>query len=88
MSRYPAILERVLAPQRGGFPPDLARQVLQLTFAPEDVERYVELSAKAQDGALTEDERAELEDYLSVNDFLMILKAKAEASLHQQNPAA
>jgi hypothetical protein len=45
------------------------------------------LSAKAQRGKLSASEQAQLNDYLNFNDFLMILKAKAEASL-QHDPAA
>lgn len=84
----PAILERVIDPQRGSFPPELARHILKFTFPPEDRACYLALSAKAQDGSLTPDERALLEDYLNVDDLLMILKAKAEASLRDQGPAA
>jgi hypothetical protein len=82
-----AILERVIDPKRGDFPPELARRILQFDFPTSDHARYAELSAKAQDGSLTEQERAELEDYLNVSDFLTIIKAKAEASLRQNSAA-
>jgi hypothetical protein len=88
MLNHPAILERVIDPQRGDFPADLAQRVLMFTFAPQDRERYLELSARAQSDTLTADERGELGDYLNVNDFLMILKAKAHASLNSQTSAA
>jgi hypothetical protein len=88
MLTHPAILERVIDPQRGDFPPELARQVLKFGFPASDHARYEELSLRAQSGALSEQERAELEDYLSVNDLLIILKAKAEASLRRVDPAA
>jgi hypothetical protein len=84
----PAILERVIDPKRGGFSASLARQVLKFTFLRKDLARYEKLSYKARDGTLSAPERAELEDYLNVNDLLMILKAKAEASLRDQTPAA
>lgn len=80
-----AILERVINPAHGDFSPDLARHVLGLEFPPADHARCAELSAKAQDGTLTDEERSELEDYLSVNDFLAILKAKAEVSITKQD---
>ena len=63
------------------FSKELARQILTLHFPPEDHQRYEELSAKAQEGALTEEERTELDDLLNLNDLLMVLKAKAEVSL-------
>jgi hypothetical protein len=85
---HPAILERVIDPARGDFPRSLADAVLNFAFPPDDLQRYEEFSSKAQDGTLTAEERAILEDYLDVNDLLMFLKAKARASLASQNPAA
>ena len=82
------ILERVVAPTQGGFSPDLARHILSLDFPATDHARYVELSAKAQEDALTAEEKAELDEYLAVNELLMILQAKARASLDRQTPAA
>ena len=84
----PAILDRVIDPKRGDFPPAVARQILKFAFPPKDLTRFEKLSYKAQDGKLSVKERAELEDYLNVNDLLIILKTKAEASLRNQNPAA
>lgn len=84
----PAILDRVINSRGGHFPPDLARQVLKFTFPAKDRNRYEKLSYKAQNGTLTAKERADLEDYLNVNDLLMALKAKAEASLRDESPAA
>ena len=84
----PAILERVIDPRHGGFSTELARHILGFSFPPKDRVRYEKLSYKAQDGALSAAERAELEDYLNVNDLLIILKAKAQASLGDQTPAA
>ena len=84
----PAILDRVIDSKRGDFPPAVARQILKFAFPPKDRARYEKLSYKAQDGKLTEKERAELEDYLNVNDLLIVLKAKAEASLRNESPAA
>jgi len=81
MLNDPAILERVIDPVQGDFPSELARHIPKFTFPPNDRARYEELSKKAQDGTLTSSERADLEDYVNVNDLLMMLKAKAEASL-------
>jgi hypothetical protein len=84
MLTHPGILERVIDPQRGDFPPEVARQVMRFDFTPGDHAPYESLSAKAQEGKLMDEERAELEDYLSINDLLTILKAKAVASLRRQ----
>jgi hypothetical protein len=83
-----AILERVIDPDKGGMSSDLAQHVLGLGFPESDHVRYKELSAKAQEGTLTEVERSELEEYLDALDFLAILKSKARASLRQHHPAA
>ncbi|HEY7116256.1 MAG TPA: hypothetical protein VH475_06710 [Tepidisphaeraceae bacterium] len=88
MANALGILERVIAPQRGGMSSELARHVLGLEFSESDHARYGELSAKARDGTLNTDERAELEEFLMVNNLLAILKSKARVSLRQHNPAA
>jgi hypothetical protein len=83
-----SLLERVIDPDSGGMSADLATLVLSFRFPPADHQRYSELSAKARDGTLSSEERAELENYLYVNDLLAILKSKARMSLRQHNPAA
>jgi hypothetical protein len=84
----PAILDRVFNARRGDFPAQLAKRLLTITFPAKDRAQYQRLSRKAQDGTLTRAERARLEDYVNVNDLLMILKAKAEISLRRKNSAA
>jgi hypothetical protein len=83
-----AILDRVIEPQRGSFSPEHARYVLSLGFSPEDHARYQELSTKAQEGALSEEDAAELDEFLYADTVLMILQSKARVSLQNQNPAA
>ncbi len=82
------MLERIIEPQRGDFSPEHARYVLSLDFSPSEHARYNELAAKAQDGNLTDTERAELDEFLNVNAFLMILQSKARVSLKKHNSAA
>jgi hypothetical protein len=68
----------------GDFSPELARRILALDF-PEAVQlRYEELAYKAQDGALTEDERRELEAYVDTNDLFTILRSRARAKLRDE----
>ena len=69
-------------------PAEFATYLLKLDFPPEDHARYELLSKKAQQGQLTDSERADLEDLLIANDVLTILQSKARASLRRQNPAA
>lgn len=88
MLHHPELLDRLFQPASGTFPPELARQILELRFPPADHARYEELSEKAQEGALNTEERLTLEDYLNLNDFLIILKTKAHASLSKSSSAA
>lgn len=88
MDRQSGILERVIDPERGTLPPEFARYVLTLDFPPADQARYAELAERAQDGNLSTQEQAELDDYLHVNDFLMIVQSKARSSLNNHNSAA
>ena len=88
MLTHPELLDRVLSPPSGVFPPEVARQILDMHFPPSDHARYEELSEKAQAGTLTAEEQSLLSDYLDLNDFLILLKAKAQSSLQMRNPAA
>ena len=76
-----SVLERLLHPEEGDLPPEFARRVLALDFDPADHARYIELSEKSQVGTLTDDDRVVLNDLLTANDVLTILRAKARLSL-------
>lgn len=78
-----SIFSRVIAPDVGSLPPDLARYVLSLDFRPEDHARYEALSAKAQEGTLTPQEADELDGYLHVDSLLSIMRLKADRSLRK-----
>jgi hypothetical protein len=52
-----------------------------LAFPEEGHKRVDELSKKAQQGTLTQDEGEDLDDYIRVSDELAIIKAKARLSL-------
>jgi hypothetical protein len=88
MAHQASALERILQPAEGDLAPEVAEYVLRLQFSPNDHARYQELSLKAQDGSLTADERAELEDLLTANDVLNLLQSKARLSLKRRTPAA
>jgi hypothetical protein len=81
VSHEARILGRVISPDAGEMPPDVARYLLSLDFTPADHERIADLSARAQEGTLSPDEVAELDGYLRVNDLLAILQSKARRSL-------
>jgi hypothetical protein len=88
MLSHPELLDRVFEPFSGALSAELAHQILNVSFPATDHIRYEELSAKAQDGKLSPDEQDELDDYLNLNDFLVILKAKASTSLGANGSAA
>ncbi len=82
------ILEHVIDPRRGDLAPELARYLLSLDFPPADRARYAELSAKAQEGRLSQEEQMELDDFLNVNDFFTIVQVKARASVGSEGSSA
>jgi hypothetical protein len=45
-----------------------------LDFSPEEQARYAELAAKVQDGTLSEQEAAELDEFATANALLAILR--------------
>jgi hypothetical protein len=82
-----AIWGRIVKPDRADLTPDAARAILKLDFDPEDHRRVDELSAKAQKGTLTPQERAELEEYIRVGYELAVLQSRARLSLKRANPS-
>jgi hypothetical protein len=76
-----AIWRRIMRSDRGALTPEAAKSILTLDFTPEDHDRVEELSRKVQEGSLSEEERADLEEYLRVNDALTILQSKARQLL-------
>ena len=77
------IFSRVIAPERGTLTPEVARVLLDMNFPPQDHARYEQLSAKAQEGTLSQDEADELDGYLHVDSLLAIMRLKARRSLGQ-----
>jgi hypothetical protein len=76
-----AIWSRIVKPERGTLTPELAHAILELDFDAEDHDRVNRLSTRAQEGLLPPQERAELEEYIRVNNELMVLQSKARLSL-------
>jgi len=79
-----AILERLIQPSLANLSAGAARSILQLDFPPKDHDRVSELSGKASAGSLSEEERAELNEYVLVADLLAILQSKARRSLQRK----
>jgi hypothetical protein len=82
------ILTRVLRPESGDLPPEVARYLLGLHLDQHDRDRMEALWVKANRGTLTADETKELDSYLDVTLSLDILRAKARLSLKSQSMSA
>lgn len=63
------------------FDADSARRVVEYQVDPEVQARVDVLAERANEGLLTEAERAEYEAYISADDFISILKLKARRFL-------
>ena len=88
MLSSPSVLERVIQSRRDAMSEEVARFILSLAFSAADQQRSEELSLKAQSGALSQTEKDELDDLLTTNDLLMILKSNARLTLQQHPPSA
>ena len=75
------VLDEVLEPVVRCFTPDVARQVVALRAGPTLQARLDEFASKANEGALTEQEREEYEAYVEAIDLISILQAKARKIL-------
>ncbi|HVS37099.1 MAG TPA: hypothetical protein VMS17_16175 [Gemmataceae bacterium] len=83
-----AILNRLIEPERGDLSREAAESILRLDFREDDHARMAELSSKAQEGALTADEREELTEYIRVADLLAVFQSKARRSLKRLGRAS
>ena len=77
------ILARTIRPDNADLSDDAARSLLALKLTDGDRDRVNGLLAKAREGALTAEERSELDDYERVASLLEILQSKARLSLRR-----
>lgn len=82
------IWNRLVVPEHGDLPVPAARFFLSLDFPESDQRRMVELNQRANDGTLTKDERAELEEYIHVGDVIALLQSKARKTLKKHGQKA
>ncbi len=75
------LLRRVLDLPGRGMTRSLAESVLALDFPERDALRIDELNVKANEGAMTPEESAELEAYVNVGDLLAWWQSKARQTL-------
>jgi hypothetical protein len=82
------LLEKIIQPDKGDFSQAHAKYVLSLGFSSRQQARYGALAEKANEGTLSEKEKADLDEFVLTNALLTILKAKARRSLRRQKTAA
>lgn len=75
------ILTRVIAPEDPSLEKKAAEAILALGFKSPDRRRMDELAAKAREGTLSDEERAEADSYERIGHFVSLLKSKARRSL-------
>ena len=83
-STHAEILRKVFDVPGRAMTRPLAESIVALDFPEAEAARADELNAKANDGRLTEDERAELEAYVNIGDLLAYWQSKARQVLRQE----
>ena len=75
------ILEQVIQSDTAALSPEAARALLGFRFNPAAVVRMSELAEKNREGTIAPSERALLERYVRVGNFLNLIHAKARSAL-------
>lgn len=83
MTEANATLDRLLDPILTA---DIAQRVLDFRPASDVQSRLDELRARANEGLLSDDERAEYERFVESLDLLALLKGRARAALQGRKP--
>jgi hypothetical protein len=73
--------DRLLAPVAECFTTEVAERLLALSVDPSIQARISELADKANEGQLSEEERAEYEDFVDAVDMIGVLQAQARKAL-------
>ncbi len=76
-----SVLDGLLDPLSRCLDPGSARRLLEFQVSPDIQQRIEVLAEHANQGLLTEDERAEYEALITAADFIAILKLKARRLL-------
>lgn len=79
------LLRKVFDLPGRGLSKPLAESIPLLDFPEVEAIRAAELSEKANEGLLTEDERDELQAYANIADLLAYWQLKAKQALHQNS---
>ena len=79
-----SVLDEILDPLTECFTPEVARRIVAIAIDPRKQARIDELAAKANEGQLSDSERADYAAHIEALDLLAIVKAKARLSLAQR----
>jgi hypothetical protein len=80
-----AIFARLIQADDGNLSQELARYILTLGFGKADQAHMHDLAERNQDGALSDVEREELDNYVKAGHLLALLQSKARKSLKRKN---
>ena len=76
-----AIFARLIRADDSELSLELARYILTLGFDDEDQQRVTELAERNQEGGLSSEEKAELENFVKAGHMLALLHSKARMAL-------
>ena len=82
-----AIFGRLIRADETDLSRELARYILTLGFDDEDQKRMTELANRNQEGSLSGEEKAELENFVKAGHMLALLHSKARRTLKTQKGA-
>lgn len=85
--RPSSLVDGMLDPLSRCLDVDSARRLLELRIDPAVQERVAALAEKANEGLLTDAERAEYEACVNADDFIAVLKLKAKRRLADLDPS-
>jgi hypothetical protein len=83
MSKSSSLFDRYLEPVTSVFTREMAEKIVNLPPDEQVAQRIAELGRKADDGTLTDAERAEYEDFVDAGDLIALFKAKARRYLDE-----
>ncbi len=76
-----AVFARLIRADDSDLSRELARYILTLGFDDEDQKKITDLAERNQDGLLSSDERAELENFVKAGHMLALFHSKARLAL-------
>jgi hypothetical protein len=85
MATDEAIIDEMLEPLTEALSPDAARAFAELKTPASVQSRVDELATKCNEGALTDQERADYEKYVRVGNLFALIKAKAKRVIAQES---